>query len=215
LDDDTYYTSRNYELLQEFDADVARWKQVLAPQYGEDFSSLVLRDAREAYEALIPQIPYIGGEATWTNSLIESVRCLALYKAMKRRGKTAEETGRTLYDAILLLLNAPSAVAPSAPSLTRQQLMERRQKRAAWTQQRQFPAGYVVQFVPGDGLEFDYGYDFTECAAQKFYQAQGAAEFLPFYCRLDFAYSRVYGLGLSRTMTLAEGQPKCDHRFKR
>jgi hypothetical protein len=73
----------------------------------------------------------------------------------------------------------------------------------------------VFSFVAGDGDAFDYGYDFSECAAQKFYRAQEAEEFLPYYCFLDFAWSRVLGLGLSRSMALSEGYPRCNHRFKR
>jgi L-2-amino-thiazoline-4-carboxylic acid hydrolase len=214
MDNEPYYSSRKGELLQEFDADIERWRPVLAVRYGENFASLVLDEARDAYEALIPQIPYIGGDDTWTNSLVESARCLAFYQAMKRRGKTAEETGQVLYDAILWLLDAPRVGEPSPKLFTREQQMERRKRRAEWTQQRQYVAGYVCQFVPGDGMTFDYGYDFTECAAQKFYHAQGASEFLSHYCCLDFAYSRLFGLGLSRTMTLADGREKCDHRFR-
>lgn len=75
-------------------------------------------------------------------------------------------------------------------------------------------ANKEFEFISGTGEEFDYGYDFLECAVQKFYHAQGADEFLPFYCFLDFAWSKVHGLGLSRTMTLAEGHMKCNHRFK-
>jgi hypothetical protein len=69
----------------------------------------------------------------------------------------------------------------------------------------------VYEFVVGDGEEFDYGYDFLECAAQKFYHAQDADKFTPFYCFLDYPKSK---MGLSRTMTLAEGHAKCNHRFK-
>ena len=93
--------------------------------------------------------------------------------------------------------------------------MERRRQRAARSQERRYPDDYVYAFVAGDGEAFDYGYDFSECAAQKFYRAQGAEEFLPYYCFLDFAWSRVLGLGLSRSMALSEGCALCNHRFKR
>lgn len=44
---------------------------------------------------------------------------------------------------------------------------------------------------------------------------QGAAEFAPYICPSDILYSDALGWGLTRTMTLAEGAPKCDFRFKR
>ena len=207
MDEETYYLCRKPELLKEFDEDVERWRPVVAGQYGSGLANAVLRESREAYEALIPHIPYVGGDESWTGSLVEAVRCLALYQAMKKHGKTAGETGKILYDAVL-------ARTPSALWAT-ERLMERRKKRAERSQERRYAADYVCELVVGDGIEFDYGYDFTECASQKFYHAQGADEFLPFFCFLDYAYSKVSGEGLTRTMTLSEGHPKCNHRFKR
>jgi hypothetical protein len=74
---------------------------------------------------------------------------------------------------------------------------------------------WVWSFVEGDGAEFDFGTDITECAIKKFLCAQGADELTPYLCRIDFAVSRAFGMGLSRTMTIAEGGEKCDFRYKR
>ncbi len=200
------------ELLAEFNQDAARWRPILAQQYGSEAAEAVLRAGRAEFEVLIPHIPYIGGEDSYISSLVESVRCLALYRAMQRQGRTVEEAGKVLYDAVLARLGEPS-VLPAQP-LTVEQLMDRRRRRAEWSQERRYSAGYVCHFVAGDGQAFDYGYNFTECAAQKFYRAQGVEGFLPFFCFLDYAYSRVYRLGLVRTTTLAEGGARCDHRFK-
>jgi len=71
----------------------------------------VLSKCREEYIALVHQIPYIGGDETWTDSLSESARCLALYKAMQRHGKTAAETGKILYDAVLTRIGWRPAAA--------------------------------------------------------------------------------------------------------
>ena len=211
-DDKCYYVARTAELLAEFDQDAARWRPILAKQNGRKAAEAVLRAGRAEFEALIPHIPYIGGEDSYTGSLVESVRCLALYRAMQQQGRAAEETGKVLYDAVLGRLGEPQAL-PAQP-LTLEQLMGRRRRRAEWSQERRYPAGYVYYFVAGEGQEFDYGYDFIECAAQKFYRAQGAEQFLPFFCFLDHAYSRVYRQGLTRTTTLAERGARCDHRFK-
>lgn len=214
--DTEYYTSRKSEWLERLDQDAQRWKPIISQQFGDDFADTLLAEAREEFEALIPEIPYIGGgENHLTGSLIGSARCLALYKAMKARGKTAEETGKILYDAIMSRVGESIPEIPPDQRLTPEQLTERRKKRAERTQLRQYPDDWVYEFVAGDGEKFDYGYNFTECATLKFYHAQGADEFLPFYCFLDFPESRVYGLGLSRTMTLAEGHTICDHRFKK
>jgi hypothetical protein len=211
-----YYEIRKPELLKRFDEESRYWEPVIVSRFGKMFADTMLREAHEEFEALIPQIPYIGGDENHlTESLIGSVRYLAFYKAMKKHGKAAEETGKILYDAILAGIDEPPTPIPPSKRLTTEQLMERRRKRAERSQERHYPQDYVYEFVAGDGEEFDYGYDFSECAAQKFYHAQGADEFMPFYCYLDFPGSRLDGSGLSRTMTLAEGHEKCNHRFKK
>ena len=213
MDRNSYYTDRMADLLQEFNADARRWGAVLSSQYGAGFAAAVLHKSRESLDALIPQIPYIGGDESWTVSLLASVRCLAFCQAMAAHGRTAAEAGKVLFDAVLARAAEPQAPLSPSLALTPEQTMERRRRRANRSQQRLYPEDFVCAFVPG-GAEFDYGYDFTECASLKFYHARGADEFLSFYCFLDFAYSMVFGGGLTRTMTLAEGDARCDHRFK-
>ncbi len=214
--DTEYYAARWAELLQEFDEEVERWRLVLVPQYGSGFAERVLRESREQYQSLLPHIPYIGGDDNHlTRSLIGSVQCLALYRAMKTHGQGAAETGRVLYDAILARRHEPSTPVSSAPPLASEQLIERRRQGATRSQERRYAGDYVYAFVAGDGEAFEYGYDFSECAAQKFYRAKGAEEFLPYYCFLDYAWSQVLGLGLSRRTALSEGDARCTHRFKR
>ena len=213
--DQGYSMADQAEMVLAFGEDVARWRPLLVATYGNDLAEAILEDSNQAFAALLPHIPYIGGEESWTDSLLESVRCLALYQAMRRHGRTAAETGRMLWDAVMARANEPRSSIPSPQRLTAEQLTERRVLRAQLSQERRYPAGFVCTFVPGDGQAFDYGYDYVECASQKLYRAVGAVEFLPYYCYLDFAYSRVYGLGLTRSMTLAEGDARCNHRFKR
>jgi hypothetical protein len=206
-----YYLTRQTELISQFDADAARWRQVMAERESADFVGAILEQSRRRFEALIPSLPYIGGDESWTEALLEAARCLAFYQAMQVAGRMAAEVGEILYTAALHRQPEP---IPASQPLDDVQLMARRRQRAKRTQLRRYPDDYICEFVPGDGQQFDYGYDFLECAAQKFYHLQGAEELLPFYCRLDFARSQVYGLGLIRTTTLAEGGEKCDFRFK-
>jgi hypothetical protein len=209
-----YYVSRKAEILEGFDRAAQAWRPVLDGRHGANLTGAVLCEARARFEALLPELPYIGGgENHLTGSLIGSVRCLVLYQALKARGKPAEETGKVLYDAILAQAGEPRPQIPPSQWLSCEELMARRRERAEWSQARRYGWDWVYEFVEGDGVTFDYGYDFAECATEKFYRAQGAAEFTPFYCFLDFPQCELDGLGLSRTTTLAEGGKRCDHRF--
>jgi hypothetical protein len=207
------YASRTAHWMAEFEEDAERLRPFLANAYGGDEADAILSQASQRFAGLIPQLPYIGGDENHlTGELVRSARCLALYQSMQAQGKSADEAGKVLYDATAAPVRAGS---PPRRQVDADEVMRHRRERAARSQRRQYAADWVYSFVPGDGVTFDYGYDFTECATLKLYHAHGADEFLPYYCFLDFAASRAAGLGLQRTMTLAEGNAKCDHRFKR
>lgn len=206
-----YYASRRPEILALYDLHAQAWKPFLVTCYGEDLANTITQEGRAQHEALIPELPYIGGdENPMTRHLIRSTTSLALYKAMKAHGKTAEEAGKIVYDAVV---ESVSHLPPTSPPTPERLAQEREQAR--WSQERRYPGDWVWAFVEGDGVAFDYGYDFLECATQKLYHACGADEFLPSYCYLDFATQRTLGWGFSRTMTLAEGHERCTFRYKR
>ena len=139
---DGYYASRRSELLREFAKDARGWGKVLVGHYGHELAKAIIGEARAQYEALLPHIPYIGGDENHlTSSLIRSAECLALYKAMRARGKTAEETGKVLYDAIKL--RGPSPPVPPARRLITEDLMKRRRARAERSQKRLYPFFYA------------------------------------------------------------------------
>ena len=210
--DQEYYISRQSEILALFDDFAQGWKPFILSRHGDDFAETILREARERLEALIPEIPYIGGdENSMTRHLIRSVLNLALYQAMKARGNTARETGQIVYDATVeYVKNHP--FSPAQP-LSLEAIRTKREQ-AQESQERRYPGDWVWEFIEGAGQEFDYGYDFFECGTQKLYHAQGADAFLPYYCFLDFVTTRKSGQTLIRSMTLATGDEKCDFRFK-
>jgi hypothetical protein len=214
-DHSSYYLDRKPQMLQHLQDSVKEWQPVLNLAFIKQFTEKVLPEVETCFEQLIPSIPYIGGEENHlTASLVGSAECLALYQAMQAHGKSAFETGKMLYDAIAQRFDEAIPEMPPSVRLSEDELMQRRRERAQRSQARKYPADFVYEFVEGDA-ECDYGYNFSECATQKFYQTLEAEEFLPFYCFLDFASSKRYGLGLLRSTTLAEGFPLCDFRFKR
>ncbi|MGD9092955.1 MAG: L-2-amino-thiazoline-4-carboxylic acid hydrolase [Anaerolineales bacterium] len=208
-----YYLSRKPEILRQFDIHARGWRPFLITSYGDEFTEAVLKEAREQYDALIPDIPYIGGdENPMTRHLVRSTTSLVLYQVMKARGKTAEEVGKVVHDAVVEFV---SQLPPRlAKDLSAEYIVQEKQK-ARKSQERRYPDDWVWEFVEGDTVGFDYGYDFLECGTQKLYHAYGADEFLPFYCYLDFVTHRTIGWGFARTMTLAEGHEKCDFRWKK
>lgn len=216
-----YYTSQKSKLLRNFDYAAKSMKKVLVFHYGDELAETVAKDMRQEFEALIPNLPYIGGRKNrLTGSLIGSVRYLALYKALKKHGQTAEEAGKLTYESIEVFLSSWPKLLKLGHRLLWRMMFTRlgrrlMKKEAERSQKRQYPEDFVFNYVEGDGEEFDFGMDFTECAVCKFFHSQGADEFTPFVCLSDFPGSRLTNSGLVRTMTLAEGAKKCDFRYKR
>ena len=206
-----YYLTRKADILALFDDYARAWRPLLGSRHGEGLAAAVVEEAHRRHETLIPAIPYIGGdENPMTRHLIRSTASLVLYQTMKAHGRTAEETGLVLYQAIRARVRRLPLLAPATPDE-----LTRKSEQARESQERRYPGDWVWEFVDGDGREFNYGYDFSECGTQKLYQACGADGFLPFYCYLDFAAYRTAGWSFLRTMTLAEGRPKCDFRFRK
>lgn len=211
-----YYVSRKRKLLKEFDRTLERIRRLFASRYGED-SQAMLHEARQEYEILIPQLPYIGAKQPFTQFLISTAWFLSMYRVLKHRGETIEEIGVFAYQASEAYLQAYPAFLRRVMghmSFSRQYL-RRLQKRAAESQERRYPGDYVYEYVEGDGKTFDYGVDYLECAGRKFLKEQGAAELAPYICPGDILYSQALGWGLQRTTTLAEGAERCDFRFKK
>ena len=92
-----------------------------------------------------------------------------------------------------------------------------RPKRAAESNNRQYPGDYVYNYVEGDSNTFESGVDYLlpEMRDLFFLKEQGAHELGQYLCAADKLYSDTFGWELMRTMTLAEGYEKCDFHFKR
>jgi hypothetical protein len=86
---------------------------------------------------------------------------------------------------------------------------------AAASQQRKYPEDFVSSFIKGDGRTFDFGLDITECGICKLYSAHGAQRLSRYMCLSDYVVSKAFNRGLVRYHTIAEGDGKCDFRYKK
>ena len=211
-----YYVKHKRRILWELNL-VSKSARPVIGEYFDEPADILLAEAHREFEDLIPQLPYVGGKQPFTEFVVFTGMFLALYRVNKARGKTIEQTGEIifksgeafikLFPSFLIRLLIPVNFSP--------RYIDRIRKGAVETQARRYPDGNVLNFVEGDGKTFDYGVDYLECASCKFLAKQGASEIAPYLCPVDILYSEALGWGLTRTMTLAEGAPKCDFRFKR
>jgi len=211
------YTSRKIKFLRSFDKLLARVQPWVKNWLGEAQAARFMRDSRQEYETLIPRIPFIGNSYQALSFYRPVTRYLAVYRVLQKQGRTVEDAGRLIYR-----MGTEEALA--IPPFGRR-LMEilwfsgwfRRlvKRRAIKSQQRIYPADFVMNYVEGNGQEFDYGVDYVECANCKFLQAENAFEIAPYVCATDKPISELMGWGLYRTTTIADGSPTCEFRFKK
>jgi len=211
------YAPQKSRFLKDFDRMAARVRRVLISRYGEEQAKALVSESRQEYEALIPQIPFIGEKSPMLIFLLPTSRYLAVYRALQRRGGTVEDAGHLIYEMMEAEAEAiPGPVRRLMGYLWFSPLFLRRvRKRAAESQKRQYPGGYVLTYMEGDGRDFDWGIDYLECSSCKLLEAPDAMELAPYICAVDRVSSELLGWGLTRTMTLAEGFEKCDFRFKK
>jgi hypothetical protein len=103
-----YYASQKPKLLKDFDKTFGKYgRRALAQHYGDDLAGQILLETRREYEALIPKIPSVGGKENLNErALIQCTWALALYRVLKSRGKTADETGRLSYEGAEAMLRS-------------------------------------------------------------------------------------------------------------
>lgn len=215
--DENPYISRSSKLLKSFDKALKPVRKVFVTNFGDELADRILEDARQEYEALIPELPYWGKNNMMTRFLIGSSYFLAIYRVLKKHGKSVVEIGKILYEMVEAGLDrVPSPALRLYGKLKYgKSYRERLKKQAIISQKKQYPGDYVFTYIVGDGKEFDYGYDITKCGVCKFLHAQHADELAPFLCLVDFPLSKAFGRGLVRNMTIAEGAEKCDFRYKK
>lgn len=92
------YQPRKARLLRNLDRWVARVRPLLLSRYGEERTAALIRDSRQEYEALVPQIPYIGDRNPLLIFLLPTSRHLAVYRALQRQGEPVEAAGRLIYE---------------------------------------------------------------------------------------------------------------------
>ncbi len=74
-----YYGSRMSDIIALFEEHALAWTPLIANRFGDDWAESVNGSALQFLEALIPELPYIGGdENPMTRHLIRSTTSLAL-----------------------------------------------------------------------------------------------------------------------------------------
>jgi hypothetical protein len=183
-----------------------------APELGAD---AVLERARAQLTAMLPTIPDPGALAPQMRAFtIGGAIYVAIYLALRPEGWDAPRTWHLLERATALHFERMSGFEKRLASDGMFSWpMKALSRWLAGRSQRAPVGGWVFEFHERDA-EHDYGVTYTRCAIRELAVAHGAAELAPYICLSDITGSRVFGWGLSRTETIAQGGRHCDFRFK-
>ena len=200
-----------------FDISSTQIQPVLRTHYGREEMVVLLKETRQEMDNLIPQLPDTGG---WRNPhtlfIIASAFFLAFYRALKVRGRSTDEVGALIDEAVRKMYNSRRYALIRLFRPIQRKLFGNQAGRqlASASQKRRYSNDFVCVFVDGDGKSFDYGFDYLECGICKFFHAQKVDEFAQYMCRLDFPFAEAMGFKLIRSSTIAEGGIKCDFRYR-
>lgn len=214
---DNYYPAHEQQLIANFTDTLQGAVQFLTPELGADRAQAVARQALDRYKALLPGLPEVGGDYNPNTPYIPiAAWYAALYGPMQAAGKTARDVGKLIYDLNVMSLGQ----MPAAQAAAERERFFSEDGRSdlhswtVWTIRRDYPGGWVAEFIPGDGRDFDFGITYSECGVVKYLQSQGVPELAPYVCLNDFPRSKVLGTGLQRTKTIANGDGLCDFRYR-
>lgn len=210
-----FYTKyRNADPLKNF---YESTQKVLASHFGKDRANTLIKAIRQEYRILAPAVPYIGGKQNiFTEWLTYGTYFLAVYHVLKPSLQGIEQIGHIIYETYEMMADYPGWLLYLIGRLKySDRYVGHLRKAAALSQERKYPGDWVCSFVEGDGKEFSYGLDITECGIHKFYRSHRAEELTPYLCLSDYVVSQAFDRGLVRYQTLAEGAQVCDFRFKK
>jgi len=213
-----YYLPKKSKLLKDFDKTADLMEDYLVKCYGKELADRLHREARQEYEKVIPEIPYIEGARARPLNLFLLIVAqeLAVYRTMKKHGKTPGEAWEICHEAIKLRMEKFSKIKRwLLKYLMFSGFLKRRVKRRAQRHEQLKFGDFEVRYLIGDGKEFDWGVDYVACGHYTFLKAQGAEEFAPYVCLSDIPLGDALGWGLIRTQTIADGYQSCDFRFKK
>ncbi|MDW3094688.1 MAG: L-2-amino-thiazoline-4-carboxylic acid hydrolase [Gammaproteobacteria bacterium] len=213
-----YYSTYENKLLNCLDRISLSMKSHVIARYGNEFADNLQKDVHAEYKKLIPEIPFIKGmRAQFLNTfLIITAQELAVYKAMKKHGKSASEAWELCHQTIK---NQMQSFPIWKRWLMKHFMFSNIVKKIIASREKNCQEGnfgeFKIEYLVGINGNFDIGANYHGCGNYNFAMKHGGAEFAPFICMSDIALSDALGWGLTRTQTLADGCDYCDFRFKK
>lgn len=214
-----YYIKKKAKLMKDFDSILPILQQIFAKKLSDEKVNELFNLMKKEYEDLIPEIPYIGGKKNiFTNYLIGGATLLAIIRILEKEQFTLWDIGEFFYNLSDInnkfrkKMMEDTGKDPSQYPFEKE-YMDYMKVLTETSQKRKYPENWVADYVEGDGKTFEWGFNVYECGIHKFFKKYNAEKYVPLICLSDFSEANIFGYGFSRTQTLSNGAPLCDHRY--
>ena len=194
-------------------------KRYLRKHFGRQKAKEWTREAKEQFDILLPDLPYIGNkEYYFTRFLVMTAMLTPMTKTLHEEGIIEREVGKMIFD----LAESFYKIIPSfirhrqGKKLFTPESKEIWKQRCKESQERQIPFDWACEYIEGEeGDNFDYGFNMTKCGNVEYWKEQGLSQYVPYLCLCDWPGWKANNVEASRTKTLAQGDEYCDFRYIR
>lgn len=213
-----YYLSRVDQYWKQL-ARLFKSSNKILPKYMDaELVKNINEETFSEFKIVLSELPFIGGDENMlTFVFVSSAAALAYMRVLEKYRLPVDRIGGILNEVYADVYASLPGVARWL--LQRSEFSSRHRNNlkafAQESQLRKYPDNWVMEYVEGDGIDFDYGCNYSECAVLKFYRKMGVEKFMPYVCVMDLTSSHALGTGLHRTMTLNYGGNCCDFQFKK
>ncbi len=210
-------SDRNERLCRDFDRRAPHLREALSKAFDAEVARTVVREARNEFAGLAPEIPYAGNEKNpMLSQIVGPAQLLACALCLKRRGFSPEQIGAFIGFFVQGFADrwswVPNSLIRLAIPLVRPLLLGRFRREAAASQRRDDPGEFIYEVVVEPTTTV--GLNMTRCAVCTLFARHDAMDVMPYICAGDDQLSDTLGLGLRRTGTLALGAEHCDFRYR-
>ena len=155
MEAENWYLEHKPKIMRQVRFALRHYRRQFVAAYGKEEGEAIASESMQRFEALLPDLPYIGGdENTNTRSLYMTAAWLAMYRSLQARGASVEEAARLIYLGTTSFFNSfPTRwlMRLQGRRLFSRTFQDQRRHAAAISQQRRYPEDWVFEVVEGNG----------------------------------------------------------------
>lgn len=218
MESNNYYLSIEQKMMKEFDKMFKGAQISLEHHFSKTIILEIKEKSKNDYINSFPQLPYIGGKSN--KNTIDLIVCsviLSMINHLEQKGLSKYQIGKIIFDAFDGYFNSnPRIIRYIMGKLSSTEFFVNAiKKNNDKSLLKEHKGDFVIKNVDPNGEEFDFGYNYTECAIHKLFKKHNKEQYLQYVCLGDYALFKSFNIGFYRTQTIANGAPLCDFRFKK